>query len=227
MKRRELLAGGIALGVAGSVGVGLGSARAQSTPTALNIPWAEKLAHLTDATDASLVYFTRDMSAAGLVKVYEALGQKLEGKVAVKISFESPGGPALEPAFLKPLCDKVKGTLVDCNGFTAPRDNNSGHMNLIRSKGYDKVAPVDILDSEGDIELPVPNGYRLAHTKTGKHFADYDTWISVVRFKAHHLPRFGGTLKNLSICLGSMAGKALVHSGGTTDRSWQGSDKVT
>ena len=228
MKRRDLLAGGVVAGL-GLTTVGAFPARAQNIAqkTAVNEPWGKELAHLTDSNDAPVIFYTKDMTTAGLLKVYEALGQKIQGKVAVKLSIESPGGPGLEPEFLAPLCQKVKGTLVDCNGFTSPRDNLAGHMKLISQKGYDKVAPIDVLDAQGDMELPVPDGYRLTHTKTGKHFADYDTWISVVRFKAHHLPRFGGTMKNLSICLGSMGGKALIHSGGQTDQYWTGTDTQT
>lgn len=224
MKRRNLFVAGIGLTTLAPV-----ASRAQSVlkPAEVNESWGKRLTHLTDSTQSPIIFYTKDMSAAGLVRVYEALGQKIQGKVAVKISFESPGGPGLEPDFLSLLCQKVNGTLVDCNGFTPPRDNLSGHMKLITQKGYDKVAPVDVLDAQGDMDLQVLNGYRLTHCKTGKHFANYDTWISVARFKAHHLPRFGGTMKNLSICLSSTAGKALIHSGGKTDRYWTGTDAQT
>lgn len=227
MKRRELLK-------AASVGVGLTAApalwaqsAAQASAAKIDEPWSKALTHLTDDAKAPVIFYTKDMTSNGLVAAYETLKQQLVGKTAVKISFETMGGPGLTPEFLAPLCKKVNGTLVDCNGWTSPRDSNDGHMRLIREKGYDKAAPIDILDSEGDMDLPVKDGYRLPRAITGKHFANYDTWISVARFKAHHLPRFGGTMKNLSICLGSMAGKALIHSGGETDRYWKGTDPQT
>lgn len=35
--------------------------------------------------EKSKVYFSKDISSEGLVKIYEALGKELEGKVAVKL----------------------------------------------------------------------------------------------------------------------------------------------
>ena len=40
----------------------------------------------TDSPTASVVYMTRDITPAGLMKAYEALGVKPQGKVAVKLS---------------------------------------------------------------------------------------------------------------------------------------------
>ncbi|MDO5532160.1 DUF362 domain-containing protein [Sutterella sp.] len=192
--------------------------------------WAMRLEHLADPGDtkAAEVFFTTDVSPEALIRVYEAVGRKAAGKVAVKISFESAGGPHLEPAFLGPFCDHVKGTLVDTHCFTSRRGENAEHMELIREKGFDKVAPVDILDWDGDMDLPVKNGYYLKYTRTGSHFANYDDVISVVRFKGHYLPRYGGTMKNLSIALGSLSGKAIIHSLGENERYYQrSSDQET
>ena len=166
-----------------------------------------------DAT-APRVLFTRDVSAVGLLRIYERLGQQVQGKTAIKISFETPGGPHLDPQLLKPLRDKVSGTFVDCNGFSAPRNTTEGHLRTARGNGFTTdIGPIDILDAEGELDLPV-QGKHLKFHRTGSHFANYDTFISVVRFKVHHLRDYGGTLKNLSICLASTSGKANIHSGG-------------
>ena len=70
----------------------------------------------TDENYLSKVYMTSDISADGLVKVYEALGLKPEGKVAVKISTGEPGGHNfLQPALIKNLIQKVNGTIVEYN----------------------------------------------------------------------------------------------------------------
>ena len=190
------------------------SGNAEKVLTSLN---GIKLRHAVEDAGAAAVLFTREITPQSLLRIYEALGRQPVGKTGVKISFESPGGPHLNPALLKPLCAKVSGTLIDCNGFTGPRDTTEGHLRVVEGNGFSGIAPVDILDSEGDMDLPVRGGYRLKHARTGRHFANYESLISVVRFKAHQLPRYGGTMKNLSICLGSMSGKALIHSGGQVD----------
>lgn len=52
---------------------------------------------------------TSDISADGLVKVYESLGVKPEGKVAVKISTGEPGGHN----FLQPALGSKEYELVN------------------------------------------------------------------------------------------------------------------
>ena len=56
-----------------------------------------KLAHQTEDKNAPIVYFTRDVSAAGLMKVYKALNQKKQGKVGIKVSFGGPDEDVLKP----------------------------------------------------------------------------------------------------------------------------------
>lgn len=48
----------------------------------------------------SVVYFTRDVSSAGLMKVYRALNQKIEGNVGIKVSFGGPDEEVLQPELL-------------------------------------------------------------------------------------------------------------------------------
>jgi hypothetical protein len=64
----------------------------------------------------SIVYFTKDISEEGLIKIYEKLGVELKGKVAVKISTGEPGGHNyLNPNLIKGLVNKLNGTIVECN----------------------------------------------------------------------------------------------------------------
>lgn len=160
------------------------------------------------------VYFIREVTAAALLKAYEATGRVLPGRVGVKVSFETPNGPYLRPDLLRDVCGKLKGTLIDCNGFTPPRHTADGNLEVARAHGFLDVAPVDILDAEGDMDLPVTSGRAIKFHRTGSHFAAYDSLLSAVRFKAHHIAIYGGTLKNLSICLASISGKANIHSAG-------------
>ena len=101
-----------------------------------------------------MVFFSREITPESLLKFYEALGRPAEGKTGVKISFESPNGPHLNPALLKPRCDKVEGTLIDSNGFTGPRDTTSGNLRVAEGNGFRGIAPIDILDSDGDMDPP-------------------------------------------------------------------------
>lgn len=180
----------------------------------------DKLAHRVAEGSAPAVYFTKDVSAAGLLKIYEALGRAPQGKVGIKLTFESPGGPYLSPALLKALRDRVNGTFIDSNGLTPPRNSTEGHLRVAADHGFTAVGPVDILDAEGELDMPVTNGKHLKYHRTGSHFADYDSVISVVRFKSHHIENYGGTLKNLTICLASISGKCNLHSAGRTSESY-------
>lgn len=176
----------------------------------------ENLTHRTDDEKAPVVLMTRDISSDGLLKIYEALGRAPQGKVGIKITFETPGGPYLEPEMLRGLAERTGGTFIDSNAMTYRRSDAASHMALAAEHGFAAVAPVDILDAEGELDMPVANGKRLKFHRTGSHFADYDSVISVVRFKSHHIEHYGGTLKNLTICLASVGGKCNIHSAGAT-----------
>jgi len=66
----------------------------------------ENLPHKTDDKNAPVVYFTRDVSSDGLLKVYDALNQKLTGKVGIKVSFGGPDEQVLNPELLGGTCQK-------------------------------------------------------------------------------------------------------------------------
>ena len=129
---------------------------------------------------------------------------------------------------IKPLIENVKGTMIDSNYFDGARSNTQAHLATAKANGFDKAGPIDILDSEGEIALSVKGGYHLKTFITGAKLADYDSLISVVRFKGHNLPRYGGSMKNLSICLGTPKGAAQIHSGGKiADYFSSAGEKVT
>lgn len=204
MKRRSFLKSSLAL--ATTSGLPTLSQAAASLPSVLT--------HRVDDHSAPIVYFVKGVSGQDLLRVYNALKQNLQGKVGIKMTFETPGGPYLNPQIVKALATHTKGTLIDSNCFS-PRDTTEKHLAVARENGFDdSIAPIDILDSEGSMDIPVPNGFHLKFARTGSHFANYDTLISITRFKAHFLDFYGGTLKNLSICMGTLEGKCLIHSAG-------------
>ena len=185
------------------------------------------LRFLTKNENAPIVYYTKDVSAKGLMKVYKALGQEKKGKVAIKVSFGAEGEQYLDPVLMAELVKDTQGTFVDTNGFTPPRHTAKGNYGMAEKHGFTKVGPVDILDADGDIDMPVEGGHHLKFTRTGSHIKNYDTFVAVHRFKTHYLPQLGGNIKNISLSLGSISGKALIHSAGKNDRSYQSADDDT
>lgn len=166
----------------------------------------------------SKVYFTREITAESLVKIYEAIGKELKGNVAVKISTGEPGGHNfLNPNLIRDLVKKINGTIVECNTAYAGRRNTSEeHWKAIKEHGFLDIANVDIMDENGDIAIPVRNGIHLKENYVGSNLENYDSMLMLSHFKGHAMGGFGGALKNMSIGVSSSAGKAWIHSAGKT-----------
>ncbi|WP_288845311.1 DUF362 domain-containing protein [uncultured Alistipes sp.] len=164
------------------------------------------------------VYMTRDISPAGLNAVYEALGSEAKGKVAVKISTGEPGGSNfLKPALIGDFVRKIGGTIVECNtAYGGGRAATADHLKAAEEHGFTAIAPVDIMDAEGEIALPVVGGKHLKEDFVGSHFPAYDFTVILSHFKGHAMGGFGGALKNMSIGIASSAGKAWIHTAGKT-----------
>lgn len=165
------------------------------------------------------VYMTRDISPAGLKAVYEALGRKAHGKkVAVKLSTGEPGGNNyLKPALIGDLVREVKGTIVECNtAYGGGRAATEDHLKAAADHGFTAIAPVDIMDAEGEVRLPVQGGRHLAYDIVGERFLEYDFVVVLSHFKGHVMGGFGGAIKNIAIGIASSAGKAWIHSAGKT-----------
>ena len=179
------------------------------------------------SSDVPTVYFTRDISPAGLVRAYEALGWTPNGKVGIKMSTgESSKSNYLRPELIKDLVAKVDGTIVECNtAYGGNRSDSASHWAAIRERGFLDVAPVDIMDEEGDLTLPVNGGNILSENYVGSHFNDYGSFIVLSHFKGHAMAGFGGALKNISIGFASSAGKKWIHSGGTSRESMWGGEQ--
>lgn len=163
------------------------------------------------------VYFTRVITPESLVRVFEALGVQPQGRVAVKISTGEPGGHNyLKPELIQNLVQKVQGDIVECNtAYGGRRGNTEDSLEVAKEHGFTDIAPVAILDAEGEIELPTP-GASITTNYVGKGIENYDTLINLAHFKGHVAGGFGGVLKNQSIGLASIGGKANLHSAGQT-----------
>lgn len=181
-----------------------------------------------NSADASIVYFTSDISPEGLMAVYEALGWTPEGKVAVKLSTgEPPASNYLDPQLIKDLVQSVDASIVECNtAYGGSRTETAMHMQVAKDHGFTEIADVDILDADGSMELTVTGGSRLDQNLVGAHFANYDSYIILSHFKGHAMAGFGGAIKNISIGLGSKEGKCLIHTAGQSRTSPWGGDQT-
>ena len=166
--------------------------------------------------EKSTVYFTKEITPEGLVRIYEALGVEAFGRVAVKISTgESSQSNHLRPEFMIDLVQKVNGTLVECNtAYGGNRATTEKHLAAIAERGYDQIATVDIMDAEGEMEIPVSDNKWIKHDIVGDHLKNYDYMINLAHFKGHAMGGFGGVLKNQSIGVASSSGKVYIHTAG-------------
>ena len=169
-------------------------------------------------TNVPKVYMFKEISPENLVKIYEALGREATGKVAVKLSTGEPGGHNfLQPVLIKDLVQKVKGTIVECNtAYGGGRADTENHLKAAKDHGFTAIAPVDIMDAEGEVALPVKGGKHLKEDFVGSHYLNYDFTVVLSHFKGHAMGGFGGAIKNISIGIASSAGKAWIHSAGKT-----------
>ena len=172
--------------------------------------------------EKSKVYFTRDLSPAGAIRAFEALGMKLEGNVGVKLHSGEPGNQNfLRPAFMEDIVKHVNGTIIECNtAYDGGRNTTEAHRKTMLLHGWTEIADVDIMDAEGEMELPVKGGKHLEVNYVGKNLADYDSLLVLSHFKGHPMGGYGGALKNISIGIASSHGKAYIHGVKDTSKIW-------
>ncbi len=164
------------------------------------------------------VYMYREISSENLVKIYDMLGRKAEGRVAVKLSTGEPGNNNyLNPNLIKDLVHRVKGTIIECNtAYGGGRADTANHLKAAADHGFTAIAEVDIMDADGEVPLPVEGGKHLKEDFVGKNYLGYDFTVVLSHFKGHPMGGFGGAIKNISIGIASSAGKAWIHSAGKT-----------
>jgi uncharacterized Fe-S center protein len=159
------------------------------------------------------VYFTKDLSAEGLKKLYPLINKELTGRIAVKLHTGEPKGPNLIPTeWVKALMPSIpNSSLVETNVYySGPRATTEGHRELLRTNGW-TFCPVDILDADGTVDLPVPGGKWFKEISMGKNLVNYDSMLVLTHFKGHPSGGFGGSLKNIAIGCASVAGKKQLH----------------
>lgn len=170
----------------------------------------------------SKVYFTSTITPEMMVTMYETMGVKLPGKVAVKVHSGEVGNQNfIRPQFMKPIIKHVNGTVVECNtAYEGKRNTTKEHWETMKLHGWTEIADVDIMDEESEIELPIENGYHLSVNYVGQHIENYDSMLVLSHFKGHPMGGFGGALKNISIGIASSHGKAHIHGAGVAENIW-------
>ena len=171
------------------------------------------------------VFYIKEINAENLIKIYEALGVKLEGKVGVKVSTGEAGAKGyLKADLIAPLVNKLKGTIIECNtAYPGKRNTAEDHIKVAEDHGFTKFADVDIMDANGEFKIPVKKGKHLEFDLIGENFKNYDSILNLAHGKGHAMGGFGANLKNQSIGIASRNGKAYIHSCGqdtNPDTAW-------
>ncbi len=168
------------------------------------------------------VYFKEEITSESLIQIFKALETELKGKLAIKISSGEPGGHNfLNPQLIKGLIDKLEGTIIECNtAYGGKRAKSKDHWQALKNHGFMDIAPCDIMDENGELELPVNGGTHLTTNYVGANFANYDSMLVLSHFKGHMMGGFGGALKNMSIGIASANGKAVIHGAGEPEKIW-------
>ena len=180
---------------------------------------SEKVEAQPATEDGAAVYMTTDISPEALIKIYEALGMKAEGRVAVKISTGEAGGHNyLKPELIGDLVKHVNGKLVECNtAYAGQRMNTADHLAVVEDHGFNTIGGVDIMDADGEIKIPVRDTTYMRYNIVGQNLQNYDFMINLAHFKGHQMGGFGGVLKNASIGVASRNGKTYIHTNGQSE----------
>ena len=174
--------------------------------------------------DEAIVYFTRNLSAEGLIKAYEQVNKMIEGRVAVKLHTGEQHGPNIIPsAWVKALFEKdLKGaTIIETNTYyEGDRYTTDLHRQTLEVNGW-TFCPVDILDEDDTTTLPVVGGKWFDKMSVGSHLKNYDSMVALTHFKGHTQGGFGGSNKNIGIgCADGRIGKAWIHTTPGQDDQW-------
>ena len=169
----------------------------------------------------SIVYFTRDLSAEGLKKLYERVNGGIRGKIAVKLHTGEKYGPNIIPhEWVENLIrtDIPEATIIETNTFyEGDRDTTEKHRETLKVNGW-TFCPVDITDEHGTAQLPVKGGKWFDYMSVGKTLPDYDSLVTLTHFKGHTMGGFGGSNKNLGIgCADAKVGKCMIHARNSQD----------
>ena len=179
--------------------------------------------------DASVVFFTRDLSEEGLKKIYDRVSSALCGKVAVKLHTGEAEGPNIIPRpWVKELIASrlPDAAIIETNTYyKGSRYTTEAHRETLKINGW-TFCPVDITDAEGAVALPVRGGKWFTEMHVGKSMLNYDSLLVLTHFKGHMMGGFGGSNKNVGIgCADGRIGKAEIHTAAGSANMWSISEE--
>ena len=172
----------------------------------------------------SVVYFTANLSAEGLLRIFDKVGAHLTGKVGIKLHTGEKDGPNIIPRpWVKKLVDErlSSAAIVETNTYyEGDRYTTPQHRETIAVNGW-TFCPVDILDEDGIVMLPVNGGKWFTEMAMGGHLPGYDSLLVLTHFKGHTKGGFGGSRKNIGIGRADgRVGKAMIHTTPGSDDMW-------
>ena len=169
------------------------------------------------------VYFSPVIDAEHLIKLYEKICGNLTGKIAVKLHTGERHGPNILPRLMvAELMKKISGgTIVETNTlYHGDRYTTEQHRETLKINGW-TFCPVDIMDEEGTVNLPVKDGKHFKEVSMGGHIVNYDSMLVLTHFKGHAMGGFGGSMKNIAIgCADGRIGKQQVHGVSDVNLPW-------
>jgi len=172
----------------------------------------------------SIVYFTRDLSAEGLQRIYGRIASGISGKTGIKLHTGEKHGPNIIP---RPWVEQLikselpGASIVETNTYyEGDRYTTEQHRETIQTNGW-TFCPVDIMDEHGTVMLPVKGGKWFTEMSVGKGILDYDALLVLTHFKGHTKGGFGGSNKNIGIgCADGRIGKAMIHTTPGSSDMW-------
>ena len=174
--------------------------------------------------EESVVYFTRDLSAAGLKKIYDRIQSRITGKTGIKLHTGEKHGPNIIPRpWVESLIknDIPNGNIVETNTYyEGDRYTTEAHRETLKVNGW-TFCPVDIMDEDGTALFPIKGGKWFKEMSVGKNLANYDSFLALTHFKGHTMGGFGGSNKNIGIgCADGRIGKKWIHTVEGSDNQW-------
>ncbi len=175
------------------------------------------------------VYFTRDLSAEGLRRIFARVCGCLTGRIGVKLHTGEPHGPNIIPRpWVRALVenDLPGAAIVETNTYyEGGRYTTEDHRETLKTNGW-TFCPVDILDADGVAALPVAGGKWFTEMHMGKNLLQYDSLFVLTHFKGHAKGGFGGSAKNIGIgCADGRIGKKEIHTTPGSSDMWDISDE--
>lgn len=183
------------------------------------IPYSERTG------EKSVVYFTRDLSAEGLKKIYDRVKENMTGKIGIKLHTGEPHGPNIIP---RPWVENLiktelpEASIVETNTYyDGGRYTTAQHLETLKTNGW-TFCPVDIMDDgEQTVAFPVKGGKWFTEMYMGKNLENYNSLFVLTHFKGHTMGGFGGSAKNIGIgCADGRIGKAMIHTVKGSAEQW-------